>query len=139
MLGGDATAGGIIAKRIVAKRDFVPERCVVAEQGAVAKRWVIFKRGVIAKHGVVADQGVVAERGVFAKQGVVAKRCIVDVVAVYGVTTKQHFVSVGSTDPTFVLLPNAPVNKDLRFLPALMSVDCEKTSIYNAKHMTMFC
>jgi hypothetical protein len=40
---GDATAGGTIAKRIVAKRG------VVAERGVDAKRCVVVERGVIAE------------------------------------------------------------------------------------------
>ena len=45
-LGSNATTGGIISKRIVAKRGVIAERCVVAKQGVVAKHCVIIKRGL---------------------------------------------------------------------------------------------
>ena len=127
---GDVTKQGAITKHgIITKRSVVPECGAIANRGVVnvvsvdAKHGDVAKHGINAKSGIVAKRGVIAKRGIVNEKGVVPKCGIVNVVAVDGVTKKRHFVGVGSMDPTFARLPNTPVNEDMRFLPALMSVD----------------
>jgi hypothetical protein len=71
----------------------------------VVERGVVTKGGIVAEHYVVAERGVVVAHVIVTKLGVVAKRCgVVIILAAIdnGVTTKQHFMGVGLTDPTFV-------------------------------------
>ena len=119
----DDNPGNVIKRGIVAKSGVVAERCVVAKRGVVADIGIVAKSGVVAKRSIVPERGIVTERGIDAEKGILAKRGIVEVVAVNGVTIKQCFVGVGSTDPTFARLPKDAVNDDFRFLLAWMSVD----------------
>ena len=116
----------VIERGVVEKSSVVVKRCVgvVAERcvGVVANRCVgvVSELCVVAKRCVVAERGVVTDMGIVAKSGVVTERSVDEV---DGVTTKQRFVGVGSTDTTFARLPKEAVKDVLRFLPAWMSAD----------------